>query len=148
NIHCVIHDEIEDWYLVEEISDFHFDGYALISKDTVSKCRYDKNDKTFEDIIRKSGISPTPPPDMIQTSGNDFFTAIATLDTYISIESCDEDRFMIGTIYKVGTTRLLMNHFRADGTWFKRPTGIDYSEIGRACFLDEYGSSWYAYKNS
>ncbi len=148
NIHCVIHDEVEDWYLVEEITDFHFDGYALISKSSVECCRYNKFDKTFEKMLRQFDRRPTAPPEIIIDSGEDFFTALSRLETFVTVESEDESRFMIGEIHKVTNNRLFMKHFTAAGEWFKRSAGIDYTEIGRACFMDEYGTSWYKYLNS
>lgn len=145
NIHCVVHDVSDEWFLVEEITDFHFDGFAVISKYSVERRRYNRFDKTLEQVLRLEGAEPCAPPISIDESNRDLFTQLSDVNTLITVEADDESRFLIGSIHRLTSDRLFMNHFPADGKWFTRPTGIDFYEIGRVCFCDEYGRGWQRY---
>ena len=145
DIHCVVHDASDEWFLVEEVTDFHFDGFAIISKFSVERRRYNRFDKAFEKILRLKGAEPSRPPLAIDGSDQDLFTRLSGLDTLIIVETDDESRFLIGSIHRLTSDRLFMKHFRADGKWFERSSGIDYSEIGRVSFCDEYGRGWQRY---
>lgn len=145
DIHCVVHDVSDEWFLVEEFTDFHFDGFAIISKYSVERRRYNRFDKALEEILRLKGVEPGEPPITIDGSDLDLFSQLSDVDTYITVESDDESRFLIGSIHRITSDRLYMKHFPADGKWFARPSGIDYSEIGRVCFCDEYGRGWQRY---
>jgi hypothetical protein len=145
NIHCVVHDVSDKWFLVEEITDFHFDGFAIISKYSVERRRYNLFDKTLEQILRQEGEQPKVSPLSLAGSHRDVFTRLSQIDTLITLEADDESRFLIGSIHRIAANRIFMKHFPADGKWFARPTGIDYSEIGRVCFCDEYGRGWHRY---
>lgn len=146
NIHCVVHDVSDEWFLVEEITDFHFDGFAIISKYSVERRRYNRFDKVLEQILRQEGAQPSASPISIVSSDQEIFTQLLEIDTFISVESDDESRFLIGSIHRLTADRLFMKHFPADGEWFARPSGIDYSEIGRVSFYDEYGRGWHRYQ--
>jgi hypothetical protein len=142
NIHCVVLETSTEWFLVEEFSDFHFDGFALISKHTVTRRRYNQVDRVLEKILRLQRVEPGKVPLSIVGNSQDVFGRLSRMDTLVTVESADETRFLIGNIHRTTSDRLFMKHFTAAGKWFKRPTGIDHSEIGRVAFLDEYGRGW------
>jgi len=145
NIHCVVHATSSDWLLVEEISEHHFDGFALISRWSVLQRRYNRFDKTFEKVLRHLGEQPGTPPITIDGDDREIFDRLSRIDTVITLESEDESRFLIGRIHRVTKSRIFMKHFPADGKWFDRASGVDFSEIGRVCFGDEYGRGWQSY---
>jgi hypothetical protein len=148
NIHCVVHEASAEWLLVEEITNFHFDGFALISKNSIKRRRYNQIDKTFEKILRNEGATPSTPPLSIDGSSQVVFGRLLGINTLVTVEAVDESRFLIGKIHRMTSDRLFMKYFPADGKWFKRPTGIGFSEIGRACFCDEYGNAWQRFLKS
>ena len=145
NIHCVVHEASDEWLLVEELTEFHFDGFAIISKASIERRRYNRFDKTLEEVLRLGGAKPSKPPISIGGDNQAIFKRISDIDALITVEAEDESRFLIGSIHRITTNRLFMKHFPADGKWFSRPTGIDYDEIGRVCFCDEYSTMWQKY---
>ena len=147
NIDCVVHEVGAAWFLVEEITEFHFDGFALISKRSVERRRYIHFDKTLEKVLRNEGATPSKPPLSLDGSTQEIFTRVSEIDALVTVEALDESRFLIGEIHRLTAARLFMKYFSADGRWFERPTGIDFSEIGRACFCNEYGRAWQRYFN-
>jgi hypothetical protein len=142
NIPCVIHAENAEWFLVQEISDFHFDGFALNSKCSVERRRYNQFDKTLEKVLRTGGVMPSKSPLSVEGNSQEVFKRLSEIEVLVTVEAVDESRFLIGTIHRITSERLFMKHFPANGKWFARPTGIDFSEIGRVCFGDEYGNGW------
>ncbi len=146
DIFGVIHEITEDWYLVEEISAFRFDGFALISTYSVDSRRHNRFDKTLGKILAQHGGKPSRPPITIKgLEDEEIFAHLRELDVFISLEAADESRFLLGTIHRVSKGRLFVKHFPADGKWFKRPTGINIADVGRVCFGDEYGMGWQRY---
>ena len=148
NIHCVVHETSAEWFLVEEITDLHFDGFSLIANNTVKARRYNQVDKTVEKVLRNERVRPSNPPLSVAGPDKDLFTRLSKIDTLVTVQADDETRFLIGKIHRTTSRRLFMKHFTAAGKWFARPSGIDFYEIGRVRFLHEYGKAWHRFFKS
>lgn len=149
DIHGVLISRLPHWYFVREIEDFHFNGYSLVARDTVSRVRYNRFDKILNEMFIRYGESAMEQPP-ISTDGPDLsdqfiFQQLAALETILQVEDEDEEKFMMGTILRFTKDRLFMRYFETNGHWMKRPVGIDFAEISYVAFLGEYELTWEKY---
>ncbi|MEW6097263.1 MAG: hypothetical protein AB1567_12200 [bacterium] len=142
NIHGYLLDISDDWILVQNISEFHLDGYSIIRKSDVDKMRYDNRDRYFEKILRIEGVreNVSKKYEINITDLPSIFKSLKITKLNIIVE-CEEPKnelFVIGKITQINKNSVSMLHFDACGRWEKQSTVIYYPEITIIRFDEEY----------
>lgn len=142
DVHGYLLDISDDWILVENISEFHLDGYSIVRKSDVKEIRYDKRDKYFEKILKLEGIKKNVSKkyDIDISDLHSIFNSLKKIKLNIIVE-CEEEGeevFIIGKISQMGKNFVSMSYFDSCGKWNRQKYRIDYSKITIIRFDEEY----------
>lgn len=121
--------------------EFTIDGYSVRRLRDIKKAQI-KDDK-YADIVRAEGILESlSAPDVDLSDWYGFFVGFGSKGGNIIIEkesSDDEEcEFAIGRIVKVLSTKVIFEHFDADGVWQEEYYSIPFSQITSVTFSSRY----------
>ena len=142
NIHGYLLKASKDWLLVQNISEFHLNGYSILRRKDIKKIYYDEAEKFFEKILNKEGVSKKV-IDKYKINLSSLFTIFgdlkkAKLTIIVECEEEKDDIFIIGKINRIDSDSVSLYHFDACGRWSKKPKVIKYSKITIIRFDEEY----------
>ena len=142
NVHGYLLDISGEWVLLQNIYEFHLDGYSIIRKSDVDRIRYDEIDKYFEKILRDEGVRKrmSKKYQIDLTNLSSIFESLRKTKLNIIVE-CEEEKndiFVVGKISKIDNNSIGMLHFDACGRWSKQIKTIPYSKITIIRFDEEY----------
>lgn len=142
NIHGYLLDGSREWLLVQNIYDFHLNGYSIIRRKDIKKLRYDDRDKCFESILKKEGVTKKV-INKYKIRLDDIKTILECLKKIklhfiIECEERKDDIFVIGKIAEIKNDFLIFNDYDACGKWRKEHSIITYSKITIIRFDEEY----------
>lgn len=133
NVHGCLLDISNKWILVQNISEFHLDGYSIIRKTDINKIRYDERDRYFEKILKKEGARKkvSKKYEIGLTDLSIIFESLkkTKLNIIVECENKKDDIFVIGKIAQINEDSIAMHHFDACGKWAKQSKIIYYSKI-------------------
>jgi hypothetical protein len=142
NMHGCLLDISDKWILIQNISEFHLDGYSIIRKTDINKIRYDERDKYFEEILKKEGVDNkvSKKYKINLTNLSTIFESLKKikLNIIVECENKKDDIFAIGKITQINKDSIAMHHFDACGKWAKKSKVIYYSKITTIGFDQEY----------
>lgn len=139
----------EEWILVNEVSDFHLNGYCLVRRQDVESVRRGRYERILEAILRREGVRPVSrldlPLRLDQT--DELFLDLLSLEQNVIIEGELEEAefFYIGRLVRAGRKSLSIHHFDASGHWDPIPSLVNYEHITRVTFGSEYISVFSKY---
>ncbi len=131
----------EKLFLSANEDDFIIDGFSVRRFCDIKNIEIN-NDKCIE-IIKCEGILDNITiPEIDITNWYSTFLSLSKLNINIIIEKenldDDECEFAIGKIVRVLKTKVVFNHFDADGIWQKDYYEIPYSQITSITFASRY----------
>ena len=141
NIYGYIVENKSPFLLIHKNEEFNLNGFSIIRKDQVDSIRYDKFEKTIENILLKEEISNqdlTPKFELDLTSWESIFSSLKKADRHVIIEYESKGYFFIGRIEKVNKKSLELRYYDASGLWEKETTKIKYKKITIVKFEDRY----------
>lgn len=138
-----------EFILLQESDEFRILGYQIFPLDTIKHVRHNKNDKTYERILREEGLVDTVtlkyPVDLtswerlledVQKTG---FTVIS------ECEHPKQNYFCIGNIQKIGKKSVSIRYFNAQGILDTKNTKHRFKEITKLSFDDHYANVFSKY---
>jgi hypothetical protein len=132
----------EEWILVNEVSDFHLNGFCLVRRQDVESVRRGRYERILEAILRKEDVRAAAGPGIPVRLGqtDEMFLDLLTLEQNVILEGEMEDSefFYIGRLVRAGRKSLSIHHFDASGHWDPIPSLVNYENITRVTFGSEY----------
>jgi hypothetical protein len=128
--------------LVQNVTDFHLDGYSIIRRCDISKVIYRKDEKCYEKILKKEGLfNKVGLQEKILL--NNWLTVFHSLkrigrNVIVEGECPDIDEYCIGRIIRVNKKHVKMQYFDSTGKWTKGFWHAPYDEITIVQFESEY----------
>lgn len=139
----------DDFILLQEVYDFIILGYQIIPIKTIKHIRYNKNDKTYERILKEEGLLQK-----VRQKYKIDLTSWKTICEDIKktgltvISECEHpkiDSFCIGEIRRVNKKSLSIRYFNAQGILDKQNTKNKFEDITILSFDDHYANVFSKY---
>ncbi|MFD0963897.1 hypothetical protein [Pseudofulvibacter geojedonensis] len=143
----------QDFILLQESDEFRILGYIIIPIKTIKHVRYNKNDKTYERILKLEGLLSN-----VKNKYNIELTNWNTISRDIMktgltiISECEHpslNYFCIGHLKQINNKSIEINYFNAQGIFDKEYTKHKFKNITKLSFDDHYANvfSKYTIKN-
>ena len=131
-----------EWILLNEVTDFHTNGYCLVRREYVDNVKRGRYERSLEAILRCEGMRADskigfslPLDDTAE-----MFAALHAAETPVIVEGEAEDQesFHIGRLVRAGNHSLSILHFDATGRLDEIPSLVPFEGITRVTFASEY----------
>ncbi len=142
-------DKSKDFIIVQETDDFRILGYQIIPIKTIKHVRFNKNDQTYERILKEEGllsqVKSKHKIDLTNWSsiGKDLIKTKLTI-----ISECEHPKqryFCIGKLTQVNKKSLSIRYFNAQGIYDKKNTKHNFGDITKLSFDDHYANVFSKY---
>jgi hypothetical protein len=136
----------EKFLLLNEIREFHLDGYALIPLKNIYAIRSSKPERMIEKILTSEGVYDKVgiTYDVNLDDFQEFFRSLQQRAKHVMIEmlQVDEDMieeaFCIGRVVGMSKRSVAIMNYDDTGNWDTEPTVINYKHIKWVTFDSEY----------
>ena len=139
----------DDYILLQETDDFEVCGYLIIPINTISKVRFNNNDKYYDKIMHWEKLTDKiiKKYNINLSNWESIFKSIKKLNLNVIIENEDPNdcSFDIGPITKVSKEAVYIRYFNAQGFLDIEPTKIIWSYITIVKFDDRYINTFSKY---
>jgi hypothetical protein len=142
-------DKSSDFILLQETDEFRILGYQIIPVKTIKHVRYNKNDKTYERILKEEGLKEEVKSKhkVDLTNWNTIANDIKATDLTI-ISECEHPKlnyFCIGQIKRVNKKSISIRNFNAQGILDEKNTNHNFEDITKLSFDDHYANVFSKY---
>ena len=131
----------EKLFLCANENDFILDGYSIRCFKDVERVE-SENDKYFSMLKAEKIDASIIVPTVDMTDWQTIFTSLKEKKLNVIVENEkaeeNEDSFVIGKIIKATKTKVVMQHFDAEGVWEEELYEIPYSKITSVSFDTRY----------
>ncbi len=138
-----------DFILLQESDDFRVLGYQIIPIKTIKHVRYNKNDRTYERILREEGLmSEVISKHKINLTNWITITNDIKLTELTVISECEHPNlryFCIGALQQVNKKSISIRYFDAEGILDKKNTKHSFKNITKLSFDDHYANIFSKY---
>ena len=132
----------DDFVILQETDDFEVCGYSVIPINTISKVRFNNNDKYYDKIMHCERLTDkiVKKHNINLSNWESIFKSIKKLNLNVIIENenPNENSFDIGPITKVSKDAVYIRYFNAQGLLNTEPSKIIWSKITTVKFDDRY----------
>ncbi len=130
-----------EWILLNEVSDFHTNGFTIVRREDIDAVRRGRYERTMEAILRLEHVRAERPTfeirlDTVEEMFSDLLAG--KVPVIIEGESPDDEFFYIGNLVRVGKKSMSVHHFDATGRWDEMPSLVSFEGITRVTFGSEY----------
>ena len=147
-----IFEQNKKFIIMNDMYDFTYDGLVIVKKSDISEIKHTKNEKFFTKIlakenIKKSIINTWEQRKISLQNIETIFTQIQSLQIPVILECQygNDDRFIIGPIEKIGTKKVKVKYFNAQGEYDFKPVSAEYKDITVIRFDSPYANIFYKY---
>lgn len=142
-------DKSNNFILLQESDEFRILGYQIIPVNTIKHVRYNKNDKTYNNIIGQEKLY-----DKVQSKYKIDLSNWKSILTDIKqtgltvISECEHPElnyFCIGNIMQINEKSLSIRYFNAQGILDKKDTKHKFKDITKLSFDDHYANVFSKY---
>lgn len=142
-------DKSSDFILLQETDEFRILGYQIIPINTIKHIRYNKNDKTYERILKEEGLMKEVKAKhkVDLTNWNTIANDIKTTELTI-ISECEHPKlnyFCIGQLKRVNKKSISIKYFNAQGILDEKNTKHNFEDITKLSFDDHYANVFSKY---
>ena len=139
----------DDYVLLQDMDDFEVNGYLIIPTNTISKVRFNNNDRYYEKILHWEKLTDKieKKHDINLSNWKSIFNSIKNLNLNVIIENENPDdcTFDIGPIIEVSKEAVYIRYFNAKGLLDTEITKIIWSKITLVRFDDRYINTFSKY---
>ncbi|WP_412984890.1 hypothetical protein [Pontimicrobium sp. IMCC45349] len=138
-----------DFILLQESDEFRILGYQVIPVNTIKHVRYNKNDKTYEQILKNENLMTFVKAKykIDLTDWNSITNDIKKTGLTI-ISECEHPElnyFCIGQLKRVNKKSISIRYFNAQGILDKENTKHKFGDITKLSFDDHYANVFSKY---
>lgn len=139
----------KNFILIQETDEFRILGYQIFPIKTIKHVRYNKNDQTYERILKEEGLLEELglKYDIDLTDWQTICESIQKTGLTI-ISECehpDIDSFCIGDLKGFNKKSISIRYFNAQGIYDEEDTLNDFKNITKLCFDDRYANVFSKY---
>jgi len=139
----------DNFLLIQESDEFRILGYQIFPIRTIKHLRYNKNDKTYESILKKEGLLKKVEL-KYKIDLSDWVSVCKSVKktglTIISeCEHPDIQSFCIGDIRRINKKSISIRYFNAQGIYDEENTTNDFKNITKLSFDDHYANVFSKY---
>ncbi|PCI96324.1 MAG: hypothetical protein COB15_10635 [Flavobacteriales bacterium] len=139
----------ENFILIQDTDEFRILGYQIFPIDTIKHVRFNKNDKTYERILKEEGlladvrlkhkINLTDWKSICKDIKKTGLTIISECE-HPEIQS-----FCIGELKRINKKSISIRYFNAQGIYDNENTTNDFENITKLSFEDHYANVFSKY---
>mgnify|MGYP006999717569 CR=1 FL=1 len=136
-----------NFILLQETDEFRILGYQIIPIYTIKHIRFNKNDETYERILKAEGLFPVLKHKIDLTDWNTIFNDIKKTELIITSE-CEHPKFSsfcIGQLKKINKKSISIRYFNAQGILDNENTKNKFKNITKLSFDDRYANIFSKY---
>ena len=142
-------DKSSDFILLQETDEFRILGYQIIPINTIKHVRYNKNDKTYERILKEEGLLSDVKAkyEIDLTDWNSIATDVKKTELTV-ISECEHPKlnyFCIGQIKRINKKSISIRYFNAQGILDKKNRKHKFEDITKLSFDDRYANVFSKY---
>ncbi len=148
----IIFEQTDKFILMNDMTDFFFDGFIILRKSDVSEIKHTENEKFFKTIIDQEKITDLilERREHLNFSLDNFFGMFTQLheSKLAIILECiygEDERFQIGPVYEVGNKKVKLRYFNANGDFDLKPVSVKYKDITFVRFDSPYTNTFFKY---
>lgn len=142
-------DKSSDLILLQESDEFRILGYQIIPISTIKHVRYNKNDQTYERILKKEGLLSELglkyKIDLLNWKSITKDIKLTGLPIISECEHPDLNYFCVGQLKKVNKKSISIRYFNAQGILDKKNTKHNFADITKLSFDDHYANVFSKY---
>lgn len=139
----------ESFILIQETDEFRILGYQVFPIDTIKHVRFNKNDKTYERILKEEGLlDKVELKYKIDLSDWQSICESVKKTGLTIISECeypDIKSFCIGDLIRINKKFISIRHFNAQGIYDSENTTNDFKDITKLSFDDHYANVFSKY---
>ena len=137
---CIPAARSNELLLVYVFYDFCPDGFRVIRIDDVTEILREESELFFERILASEGVYHRLriPAGIDLSSWRSVFESLKGRYDYCTLESDEQDDFLIGKVVEISDWELSFRYFDAAGKWDEDPEPVDYDDLSAAGFDDRY----------
>ena len=128
--------------LLQNVVDFHLDGYSIIRRRDITHVWHNEFERYYKKILKKEGLLDKVGLQETISLNNwpSVFHSLKRIGKNIIIEKEFPDvyKFLIGKIIRINKKHVNIRYFDANGKWERGFRYAPYEEITRVQFENEY----------
>lgn len=132
--------------LLQEVQEFHLDGYTVVPMTNVLALRSGRAEQTIQRILTAEGVYQRAgmPYELVLDDFSALFRSLKKLGKCAIVELLPEDvrdapaGFFIGSVVGMSNRSVALRHFDALGRWASEPSIVPYDMIKWVTFDTEY----------
>ena len=148
----IIFEQSKEFILMNDTTDFNFDGFIVLRKSDVSEIKHTENETFFNLILDNEQITTfilnkRKELDFSLDSLEEMSNKLKVLGLPVIIE-CKyrkDERFIIGPIDAVSSKKVKIKYFNAKGEYELKPIPVKLSEITYLRIESPYANLYYKY---
>lgn len=138
-----------NFILIQETDEFRILGYQIFPIETIKHVRYNKNDKTYERILKEEGLLANVglKYKIDLTDWKSICRDVKKTGLTV-ISECEHPKiksFCIGNLKRVNKKSISIRYFNAQGIYDKENTTNDFKNITKLSFDDHYANVFSKY---
>ena len=142
-------DKSIDFILLQEVDEFRILGYQIIPIETIKHVRYNKNDRTYERILKSEGLlNKVKIKYKIDLKNwNSIANDIKKTELTV-ISECEHPKqnyFCIGKLKRIHKKSISIRYFNAEGILDEKNTKHKFEDITKLSFDDHYANVFSKY---
>lgn len=139
----------KDFILIQETDEFRILGYQILPTETIKHVRFNKNDKTYESVLKEEGLLANVglKHEIDLTNWKSIFSDIKKTGLTI-ISECEHPKirsFCIGALKRINKKSISIRYFNAQGIYDKENTTNNFKNITKLSFDDHYANVFSKY---
>ncbi len=139
----------DDFILLQESDEFRILGYQIIPIKIIKHVRYNKNDKTYERILKEEKLlhKVKAKYDIDLTDWKSITRDVKKtgLTVISECEDPEQDYFCIGKLKRINKKSISIRYFNAQGILDKENTKHQFKDITKLSFDDHYANVFSKY---
>jgi len=139
----------KDFILLQETDEFRILGYQIIPIKTIKYVRYNKNDKTYERILKEEGLLDDVKLkyEIDLTDWNTIYESVKEtgLTVISECEHPNKSYFCVGELKSINKKSISIKYFNAQGIFDEKNTKHKFKDITKLSFDDRYANIFSKY---
>ena len=137
----------EDFILIHDVKDWHYDAYMIFPKKFIKKIKYGKLEKFHEKLLKNTAQKKDNIDWINLKSFKSIFNSIHSNYNQVCIEGVEKNvnQFLIGKISQWNKKNLFLKKLTVYGELKQKEIKIPINDISCIFFKDEYSSRLFDY---
>jgi len=152
HIEGIIFEQTDKLILMNDMTDFNYDGLVIIRKKDLSEIKHTDNERFFKKILDKENItqkiaSNKEQANVILSKYKELLVQVMVTKQPVIIECkyANDDRFLVGPITKVADKYIEVKYFNSQGQYDLKEVKVKIKDITVLKIDSPYANTFYKY---